>query len=136
MIKRDHLLRWTQELAKVIARLMGKETLEALDIIDDIYDGVLEFSPSELDRIPPETWWTYLTIKKSFHEGQLDFLAELLYRQGTLLHKSSQLVESKARLQQALHIFERLDKEQAVFSFERQQQLVDIRKQLEDLNPN
>lgn len=131
MIKRDYILRWTQELAKAIARLMGKETKEALDIIDDIFDDLLEFSPSELDDLPPESWWTYLTEEKGFHEGQLEFIAELLHRQGTLFHETGQLVESRRRLRQALHIFEQLDAQQEVFSFERQQQLADIRKLLE-----
>ena len=133
MIKRDHILRWTQELAKAIAKLMGVETLEALDIIDDIFDELLAFSPRELDRLPPEQWWSFLTEEKAFHEGQIEFLADLLHRQGTLLRKSGALVESRARLNQALHIFERLDREQAVFSFARQQQMTDIRTQLEDL---
>lgn len=111
---------------------MGKETREALEIIDDIFNDLLEFNPAELDQIPPVEWWTYLTTKKALHKGQLEFLASLLHRQGTLLHETGQLVESKARLRQALHIFEQLEIEQAVFSFERQQQMTDIRNKLQE----
>ena len=42
MIRKDIVLRWTQELAKVMAKIMGKERLEALDLIEEAYSGLLQ----------------------------------------------------------------------------------------------
>lgn len=130
MLKRDILLRWTQELAKVIARLLGKEPQEALPIMDEAYRELLKTDPETLRRTPLDQLLTYLQEEKQLNDGQLEFVAELLRREAELLYENDALVQSSDRYRRALLIFEYLDQHQEVFSFERQETIGHIRRRV------
>lgn len=133
MIKRDYILRWTQELAKVIARLLGKSPELQLEIMEESFEELLGLDIEKLDHLPPEDLLAYLTLEQQYNEGQLEFLAEILYRQGGLLLESSQNQLGHRRLQTALLIFELLDNQQDIFSFERQARMQAIREELDKI---
>ncbi len=80
MIKRDYILRWTKELAKVLAQLMGKRVELQLEIIHQTYDELLELDLQTLEELPLEAVLPYLTEERQFDESQLTFLAEILYK--------------------------------------------------------
>lgn len=120
MIQRDYILRWTKELAMVLARLMGKDPKQQIEIISDAYHGTLHFQPDELDELPPERWLPFLTLERQLHEGQLDFLAHLLSREAEYYFSQQQADKSRLKAQQAIHIFDYLDQLQATLSLERQ----------------
>ncbi|MEZ4992046.1 MAG: hypothetical protein R2824_16610 [Saprospiraceae bacterium] len=131
MIKRDYILRWTKELAKVIARLLGKDPDLQLEIIREVYSDLLELEPDTLDPLPLEEIIPYLTRQKAYNEGQLEFLAEILFREGNLHLDQSQIHTGRRRLQEALLIFEFLDARQDIYSLERQHQMDAIRTTLD-----
>lgn len=131
MIKRDYILRWTQELAKVIARLLGKPPELQLEIIDESYLDLLDLDLKRLDDLPLEAVLEYLNHERQYHEDQLEFLAEMFYRHGQLLLESSQFHAGRRRLQGALLIFEFLDRQQAVYSLERQDRMQAIRQAID-----
>lgn len=124
-------MRWTQELAKVMARLLGKEPDLQLEIIANSYEELLELDLGLLDQLLPEALLPYLLEEKQYNEGQLEFLAEMLYQHGRLLMESTQFSTGRRRLQYALLIFEFLDARQDVFSFERQGRMQDIRQAID-----
>lgn len=133
MLKRDIVLRWTQELAKVIARLSGLDIGEAMPVLEEAYRVLLKVEPERLRELPPEQVLSLLTEEKALNLGQLEFLAELLAREGTLLYESGALVQSRDRLAKALLIFGRVETEQEVFSFERQERMAGLRRQLGEM---
>jgi len=120
MIQRDYILRWTKELAMVLARMIGKDPKQQLEIISEAYHGTLHFNPDELDELPPDRWIPFLTLERQLHEGQLDFLAHLIAREAEYFFSQQQQDKSRLKAQQALHIFEYLDELQATLSLERQ----------------
>ena len=104
----------------VLARMIGKDPKQQLEIISEAYHGTLHFQPDELDDLPPEGWIPFLTLERQLHEGQLDFLAHLVAREAEYYFSQQQLEKSRLKAQQALHIFEYLDELQATLSLERQ----------------
>ena len=120
MIQRDYILRWTKELAMVLARLMGKDPKQEIEIISEAYHGTLHFKPDELDDLPPDRWLPYLTLERQLHEGQLDFLAHLLGREAEYYFSQQLNDKSRLKAQQAIRIFDYVDQQQATLSLERQ----------------
>lgn len=120
MIQRDYILRWTKELAMVLARLMGKDPKQQIEIISEAYHGTLHFQPDELDDLPPDQWLPFLTLERQLHEGQLDFLAHLLAREADYYFSQQLNLKSRLKAQQAIYIFDYLDQQQAILSLERQ----------------
>lgn len=123
MIKKDIVLRWTQELAKVIARMLGKTADESVVIMDEAINELLDLDPEGLNGILIEDLLDFLIRQKNLEVPQLDFLAELLARQANLLYEAGQLVESRNKLERALAIFDHTEAFQEVFSFERASKL-------------
>ena len=95
MIQKDFILRWAQELAKVIARMLGKDPDESIEIIDEVLIELLKIDTQNLKRLKPEEVIPFLTEEKGLEVLQMDFLAELFAKRGELLYEAGQLVESK-----------------------------------------
>lgn len=137
MIKRDYFLRWTQELAKVIARLIGKDPEDALELLDKSLEEQLQLDAKALADIPKEQLIDYLTNSRGFDLAQLEFVAEILYLQchnlQQQLPQSQDFAGQKDKLEKALTIFEHVEKEQDIFSLERQSKMSGIRTKLAEL---
>lgn len=121
MIQRDYILRWAQELAKVLAILLGKDPGPGIIIIEESYDDLLQFNPNELDAITSAEWMDFLLLKRQFNEGQLDFLAHLFAKEADYHYLQQEVDKCRLRAKQALTIFDHLEVSQATFSLERQQ---------------
>lgn len=134
MIQKDYILRLTEELAKVLAQLIGKNTDAALEMLDEAYQHYLKMDRAFLDSLPPDEFLHILTQKHQLHVNHLELLAELLAEEGRLLYKGERLVESKNQIQKALLIFEYLDDHQGLYSFERVLKIGELHKILAKIN--
>lgn len=121
MIQRDYILRWAQELAKVLAILLGKDPGPGIVILEESYDELLQFDSKELDALDSAKWMDFLLLERQFNEGQLDFLAHLLARDADYRYMQQDAEKCRLKAKQALAIFDHLDMSQATFSLERQQ---------------
>ena len=121
MIQRDYILRWAQELAKVLAILLGKDPGPGIIILEESYNELLHFNSKELDAIAPTKWMDFLLLERQFNEGQLDFLAHLLARDADYRYLQRDAERCRLKAKQTLTIFDHLDMSQATFSLERQQ---------------
>lgn len=135
MIKKDIVLRWTQELAKVIARMLGETAQESVEIMDEAINELLDLDPEGLNGILIEDLLDFLIQEKKLEVPQLDFLAELLARQADLLYEAGQFVESRNKIERALAIFDFTEENQDIFSFERASKLAHYRALLQKIRP-
>lgn len=137
MIQKDYILRWVQELAKVMARMIGKDPKETLELLDTAFDELLQLDAKSLRDIPKEKIIDYLIKERGFDIPQLEFIAELLYLQATnmeaLLAQSGDFADQRDKLEKALIIFEHVENNQDIFSLERQDKLAKIRSTLKEL---
>ena len=134
MIQKDYILRLAEEVAKVIARMIGKNTDTALAILDDAYQHYLKMDRAFLDSLPPDEFIHILTEVHQLHVNHLELLGELLAEEGRLLYEAGRLVESKKQIQKALLIFEYLDDHQGVYSMERVMKIGDLHRMLAVIN--
>lgn len=134
MIKRDYFLRWTQELAKVIARLIGKDPEDAVELLDKTLEEQLQLDAKTLSDLPKAQLINHLANERGYNLAQMEFIAELLYLQCTQLKQQApesqdfDILEDK--LEKALTIFEHVEQEQGLFSLERQAKMTDLRSWL------
>jgi len=126
MIKKDYIERLTQQIAMVFAKLMGKETKESLEIIDEAYNEWLKLDRSFVDALSEDELLEVLVNEKGLNVHQLEFLAELLNKEGEILFDENQLSKSKDKLKKSLILFHHVDNEQQLFSLERQRTLANI----------
>lgn len=127
MIKKDILLRWTQELAKVISLLLGKDPEEAMDILEEALVHQLDIDTDFISETKQEDL-VELLQEKGLDAPRMEFLAEILLKQGQLLYANKQFVESKDKFEKALIIFDYTDSVLQIFSFERVSKLSEIKK--------
>ena len=128
MIKKDILLRWTQELAKVIALLLDKDPKEAMDILEEALVLQLDIDTDFVRVTKKEDLVERLLQEKGLEAPRMEFLAEILIKQGELLYANKQFVESKDKFEKALIIFDYTDSVLQIFSFERISKLSEIKK--------
>lgn len=134
MIQKDVILRLTEEIGRLVAAITGKNIPEALEYIDEAYDEWVALSSSDIGGIPAEKLLDLLVKEKGIAINRIELLAELLTKEGELFYKSEQFVKSKDRLEKALLLFDYVDKEQQIFSFEKMQTLQNIKKILADIS--
>lgn len=130
MIKKDYIERLTQQIAALLAELMGKETKEALEIIDKAYDIWLKLSRKELLALGTNELFILLVEEKEMKAHQLELLAEMMTKEGEIYLKENDKDKAKLSLEKALRLFEFVDEAQQLYSMERQATMQHIKNQL------
>lgn len=133
MIQKDFILRWAEELAKVLAQLLGKDPEEGIELTEKALISLLDIDTSCIKATAKDNLIETLTKEKGLNVPQLEFLAEILAKQGELLYAKEQLVETKDKFEKALIIFEYIEKEQQLFSFERVAKVNHIKETIKQL---
>lgn len=121
MFKKDYLLNLLQQLDEALKKtnqLRGEgEAESALQITKDTYQKLLDFN---IDDYGDEPFLEELLEERSFEFDELNVLAELLKEEGDIYYETENYQKSKAKYGQALQVFAYLNKEEKVFSFERE----------------
>jgi hypothetical protein len=125
-----------EALSKVLGQLIGLDPPAGLVHLDQVLQDYLNIDESWLDALSEENLLEILKTEKRLNVGQLEFLAELLARQGVFCYELEQYSNAKSKLNKALIIFNFVEKEQALYSFERQAILLKINDLLFDINTN
>jgi len=119
MIQRDYILRLTQQIAQVVAKLLGKSTEEKLEIIDQAFTEWLRLDNEELAQVDEEKIVTFLVEDKGFNVYQAELIAELLARQGEAYFEKQEFLSAKDCLKKSLIIFGFVEEETKLYSMER-----------------
>lgn len=133
MIQRDYVQRMIEALSKVLGALMGLKPPEGIDLIQEASRDHLNIEGDWLDNLPKETLIKTLQKEKGLHVGQLEFLAELLAKEGALHFEMEAFSKAKNKLEKALILFDFVDKEWQIFSFERQSTVLKIKTLLREI---
>jgi hypothetical protein len=123
MLKREYLLAMMQEIAKVLARMMGLKMQgkihEALELAYHTMDSQFQLNAIQLAQHSPEMLLTYLVVEKECSEDTINSIAELLAEQGEL-EQSLQLPNNEKTMLHALYLLEWVDvKQQSTYSITR-----------------
>lgn len=131
MIQRKHsdfFERLTQDIAKFFAVLIGKKLDEVEDALNLAYNEWLKLDRKSLDETDPEKLLSTLLEKLKLDVNQLEILADIFAREGELYFKEKQFIKSKLKLKNAVTLFDFVDQEKQIFSFERQATLQNIQE--------
>ncbi len=116
----DIIERFFKDLARTMALLMGKSLEEKMEFYEKAYDEWLGLSMSEIEELSPEELIGILINEKQLNLPQLELLASVMNNEAETFQESGKLSKSKDRIQKALIIFDHVNANSEVFSFERQ----------------
>lgn len=127
MIQQDYILRLAQQVAQVLAKMLGKNWVDVMPDIEEVYNNLLPVDRATIIALAPDEIIPFLVKEKELDFPYLEALADLLYFEGMQHHKEHRPLESQDRLHKAQHLFHHLDQAQGVFSFDRQEKQRSIR---------
>ncbi len=132
MIQQDYILRLAQQVAQILAKMLGKDWVDVMPGIEEVYNDLLPIDRATIIALPPDEIIQFLTKEKDLDFPYLEALAELLYFEGMQLHKENDITAAKDRLLKAQHLFLYLNQAQATLSLDRQVKLQSIQSSLND----
>jgi hypothetical protein len=119
MYSRDYILKLVQQLAQVLARVTGlKEKGEpdkAAAVINEAYKELLGLDRSYVAGLETSTMIPALKDQHHLTNEQLEVLAKLLYEDASIV-----AAEKTGLYKKSLTLLEYLNKEQKLYSFERE----------------
>ena len=127
MIQKDYIERLTQQVAKVIARLIGKDWEQQLLVIEEVYNDWLPINRKDLMAKPPVDLLDWLVVEEELSVDELEAIADLLKFEGEQL---SNYEVSKDRLKKALLLLEYVDAHQDIYSMDRIYKIEQLKKKL------
>lgn len=129
MIQKDYIERLTQQVAKVLARLIGKDWEQTLLVLEEVYNDWLPIKRKNLIERPPEEVLDWLILEEKLSIDELEAIAHLLLTEGNLI---DDFVDRKDRLTKALLILEYVDNQDDIYSMSRKHKIDILRKTLSD----
>ncbi|MEO0775052.1 MAG: hypothetical protein AAF146_00735 [Bacteroidota bacterium] len=115
----DIIQKLLADLARTFAQLAGLDTPEALEEIREYYHSWLQIDPDQLVEGDPSGLLHYLLQERGLSVPQLELLAALLAKEAEILSQNQQIERAIAQLKKALAIFEYVEANAEVFSFNR-----------------
>lgn len=139
MIRRRHsdfFQRLIQDIAKLFAVLIGKNIDEVEEELDLAYDEWLKLDRKSLDEMEPEELLNTLTDEMELDVDHIEIVAELSEKEGMLYFNEKDFLNSKTKLEKALKLYDFVDQERQLFSFQRQASLQKIRDLISKIESN
>lgn len=121
-------------LAGIFGLLRKRRYKEASQAIENTYAELLRKNASDILKVDKERLTEVLQKDFDFNQKQLEVVAGLLHAEAELNFRQKNFSESKSLYQKSLTILEYLDKEQKIYSVERQNQISDIEKRISDIS--
>lgn len=127
MEKRDYLMMQFEQLGIVLAALLGfKETGEykkALEIISQSYTEIPDFYPETLNIPNPQEFLSQLLLETPVSFQKLNLIADFVYEEGDFHFLSGQQSIALNRFEKALVLYQYLNINEKIYSFERQEKI-------------
>ena len=139
MIQRKHsdfFERLTQDIARFFAVLIGKNIDEIEAELNVAYNEWLKLDRKSLDELDPQDLLPTLLDEINLEVDHIEVLADLFSKEGELYFNQKQYLKSKLKLQNAIKLFDYVDQEKQLFSFERQATLQKINDIIFEIEPN
>lgn len=130
MIKKDYIERLTQDIARFMAKLIGFEAVEALEYIDESYQEYLHLDKAYIDLLTTDDIVEKLEQDKKLNIFQIEMAAEMMCKEGELLHQLGEKERSNDRLNKALTLFEHVETTLQILSLDRQMKISKIKQLL------
>jgi hypothetical protein len=121
-------------LAGIFGLLRKRRYEEALQAIENAYAEMLRENSSDILKIIAEKLPETLQSEFNFNQQQMEVVAGLIYAEAELNFRQKNFSKSKSLFGKSLTIFKYLEKEQKIYSVERQNQISDIEKRISEIS--
>ena len=139
MIQRRHsdfFERLTQDIARFFAVLIGKNIDEIEAELELAYNEWLKLDRKSLDEMDPDEMLSALSNEMNLDADHIEILADLSAKEGEHYFNNQQFLKSKNKLEKALKLYDFVDQEKQIFSFERQSTLQKISDLIVNIESN
>ncbi len=121
-------------LAGIFGLLKKRRYEEASQAIENAYTELLRQNASDILKANDGKFTEVLQKDFGFNQQQLEVLAGLLHAEAELNFRQQHFSKSKSFFEKSLTILKYLDKEQKIYSAERQNQISDIEKRISEIS--
>lgn len=121
MFKKDYIERMATQIAKMIAELLGFNTQERLEYINEAFDTMFDSDTAELESLEGDDLLDYLSNDKNLQITQIELIGNLFHQRGKAQEEMDLLALAKPNFQKALTILEYVDREMDIYSMERRE---------------
>lgn len=132
MSSEDYLIRYFQQLGKVLAALLGlyekKEYQQAIDEINLVLDTWFELPTEEIEKKSAEELLEITMLEEDQRFERVKSVAELLYQKAFALRAMEKQDDSRFFAQRALLLYKKVDALSGDFSIEVQQKIAELDK--------
>jgi hypothetical protein len=130
MYRRDYFLKLVQQFTKVLEKLMGLkekgDIQQAEQLIHEAYIGLFNLNRATLLNISDHQFIEKMKKDNKLKEEQLEVLAKLFFQDAEIIEGD----EKNNLYTKSLLIFEYLNKEQKMYSFEREDLILQLKQRL------
>jgi len=134
MIQKDYIQRMIEQISKVLGLLMGMDVPEEkIKIINEAYTHWLKTNPDYLRKLSTENIVEVLIRGKGYTVEQMEFLSELMVEEGKAEAEKGNTVIAADLWRKSLILFDYVDAEQGLFSFERMKKIDHVKQKLNEI---
>jgi len=131
MFKQDFIERMSQDLAKVIAELLGFDTSQKLEYLNE-YFATLNIDTMDLLDSQPEDLMDQLLDRKDLQVSHLELVASLIHQKALVYYEQEHDAFGHNLMKKALLLLEHVDEEIGVFSLERRELMDAMKRDVSD----
>ncbi len=131
MFKQDFIERMSQDLAKVIAELLGFDTSQKLEYLNE-YFATLNIDTMDLLDSHPEDLMDQLLDRKDLQVSHLELVANLIHQKALVYYEQEHDAFGHNLMKKALLLLEHVDEEIGVFSLERRELMDSMKRDVSD----
>jgi len=120
MIKQDLIERMSKELAKVIAELLGFDTTQKIEYINE-YFSTLGLDPMNILDVDPDELMDELVERDDLQLSQLELVGNLIHQKAKVYYEQDFDAFGHNMMKKAIIILEYVDEEMGIYSIERRE---------------
>jgi hypothetical protein len=139
MIQRKHsdfFERLTLDVARLFAVLIGKNIDEVEEELNLAYNEWLSLDRKSFDEIKQDELLPTLLNEMKLEVDHIEILADIFTKEGELYFNGKRFLKSKQKLKNAIKLYDFVDREKQIFSFERQETLKKINGLIYEIESN
>ena len=131
MIKQDFIERMSQELAKVIAELLGFDTSQKLEYLNE-YFATMSIDTMNLLESTPDELMDELIDREDLQVSHLELVANLMHQKALVYYEQEHDAFGHNLMKKALLLLEYVDDEMDTFSVGRRELMDAIKRDISD----
>ena len=129
MFKKDYIERMATQIAKMIAELLGYDTSERLEYVQEFLESMLDGDSRLLESLEGDALIQYLSEEKGLQLTEIELMGNLFHQRGKTQMEMDHLALAKPSFRKALTLVEYADEQMDIFSLERRaliQELIEL----------